>query len=197
MTGNAPLPMSPTPWFGRIMEWFNAPTYRIALDLLGARPSSAVLEIGFGSGRLLELLARQVTDIFIAGIDPTEAMVRMAAERRSLRALGDRIDLRQGTAESLPWEDGIFDAAAALHSFQFWRSPGTCATEIRRVLKPGGRFVLILRNHEKHAPDWLPNPISRSGAEYEGAVRLLVDSGFSNVQCAGQAGSSKAIVALT
>ncbi len=195
MTGNAPLPMSPTPWFGRIMEWFNGPTYRLAFKLIDAPSGASFLEIGFGSGRLLEMLARRIQDVHLAGIEPTQAMLNMAQSRPSLRKLGPRLDLQLGTPDLLSWEDGAFDAVAALHCFQFWSDPDICAREIHRVLKPDGRFVLILRNHEQHAPDWLPNPISRSGAEYEGARRLLVDAGFSDVRGAGQAGSSKAIVA--
>ncbi len=195
MTKASPLPMRPKRWFGHIMEWFNAPTYRLALDLIGTGPGRRVMEIGFGSGRLLELLAQREGDVHLAGIDPTEAMVKMAKERASLRKLGDRLDLRIGTASSLPWKEHSFDTVTALHSFQFWEDPAKGLTEVQRVLRSSGHLILILRNHEKAAPDWLPNPISKSGDEFNGTLRLLKELGFTSVEAAGAAGSSKAILA--
>jgi len=50
--------------------------------------------------------------------------------------------------------------------------------EISRVLIPGGRFVLILRDHSKNPPSWLPNPLSRGIDEIQAAHRLLAEAGF-------------------
>ncbi len=192
----SPLPMAPTRAFGWLMEWMNAPTYRLALKLIQPSRGQSILEIGFGTGRLLEILARSAPDLFLAGVEPTQAMLDMAGGRRSLRRLGERLDLRSGSAEDLPWEDGRFDVVAALHTFQFWSDPELAINEIVRVLRPDGRLVLILRDHSARAPDWLPNPISRSGAEVEGAMDLLLSQGFGAADRAGSAGSSQAILGL-
>lgn len=192
---NAPLPMRPTKLFGRIMEVMNAPSYRLARKLMTPKPGQQLMEIGFGSGRLLEMLAQSATDVHLAGIDPTEAMVEMARARRTLVRRAGSIDLKCGVPEALPWADSMFDAVAAVHCFQFWKDPEQAVREILRVLVPGGRLVVILRNHEGHAPAWLPNPISRSGNEYDGACALLSESGFAQVRGGGRAGTSKAIMA--
>ncbi len=191
----APLPMHPNRLFARVMEWLNAPAYRLACKLVDPQPENHVLEIGFGSGRLLEMIAQKVDGIHLAGVDPTETMVRMASARPALRKLGNRLDLRSGTAQSLPWRDKTFDMALAVHCFQFWEDPDVCIQEIIRVLKPGGRLVLLLRSHEKRAPNWLPNPISRSGNEYQQTIALLRKTAFGLVEEAGRAGSTRSITA--
>jgi hypothetical protein len=64
-----------------------------------------------------------------------------------------------------------------------------------RVLKPGGLLLLILRAHRKAGPNWLPNPISRSGQEIAEAFQLLVNSGFSETRIEGKIGSSPVLTA--
>ncbi len=66
----------------------------------------------------------------------------------------------------------------AIHSFQFWPDPDRSLVEISRVLRPQGRIVITFRNHLTQAPDWLPNPISRSRREIDGAIDLLKKHGY-------------------
>ncbi len=195
-SNRTPLPMAPNRLFGWLMEWMNGPSYRLAQKLLNAERGQHVLEIGFGTGKLLEMLARRTREIHLAGIEPTAAMLEAATGRRRLRRIGERLDMRLGAADDLPWEAKTFDSVAALHNFQFWEDPEQALSEIMRVLKPGGRLVLVLRDHSRNAPDWLPNPVSRSGREIDATVTLLSDCGFAAVEQAGKAGSSVALVAL-
>jgi SAM-dependent methyltransferase len=165
--------------FGVVMERLNAPAYRLACELAAPAPADAVLEVGFGTGRLVELLLERVTQGRVAGVDPTPTMVEVARARRGVRRAGERTDLRLGDAGRLPWSDASFDVALALHCFQFWPDPLACARELRRVLRPGGRLVVILRAHgDGRAPRWLPNPISRSEDEVGGARACFAEAGF-------------------
>jgi ubiquinone/menaquinone biosynthesis C-methylase UbiE len=164
--------------FGRLMETLNAPAYELALRMLAAAPGESILEIGFGTGRLLQLLARRVTLARIAGVDPAATMVEVASARRELIALGDRVDLRLGEVAPLPWGDASFDAVLALHCFQFWPDPAAAGREIWRVLRPDGRMVLILRKHRASARTWLPNPLSRAPDELAAARSWLSNIGL-------------------
>lgn len=171
-----PLPMSPTKWFGRIMEAMNAPAYLAAANDLPLE--GAVLEIGFGTGKLIELLLKRGRYQLVAGVDPTPAMVDFALKRSHVRQAGSRVDLRLGTAADLPWPERSFSVVLALHCFQFWPDPVGSMQEVRRVLGPDGVFRLVLRDHGNAPPAWLPNPISRSGDEIGGLCELLESSGF-------------------
>jgi ubiquinone/menaquinone biosynthesis C-methylase UbiE len=164
--------------FGVIMEALNEPAYRAALKALAPLPADRILEIGFGTGRFAELLLTSDPTLSVAGIDSTATMVEMATRRQRIRAAGSRADLRQGDASSLPWPEEYFDAVVAIHSFQFWPDPAQAVREIRRVSAPGGRLLLVLRNHSRRAPAWLPNPLSRSGNEVRATMDFLETGGF-------------------
>ena len=181
-SGSKPLPMRPQGLTGRlfgiVMERMNRGAYRRALALLAPRAGERFLEIGFGTGRFAELLLASAPDVRVAGVDPTPTMVEVANRRRGVRAAGARADLREGLDQPLAFDAASLDAVVALHSFQFWPDPGVTLTEARRVLAPGGRLVVVLRDHRRDAPDWLPNPVSRGHDEPAAAARLVREAGF-------------------
>jgi ubiquinone/menaquinone biosynthesis C-methylase UbiE len=191
-----PLPQSPSGFagklFGKLMEWTNTGSYRSAIDILAPAPRERFLEIGFGTGRFAEMLLLSTSATFLAGIDPTSTMLQTAINRLNKSGLSDRIDLRKGTDESLPWADNQFNAIVAIHCFQFWKDPEQSIAEIGRVLHPNGRIVIVFRDHFSNPPDWLPNPISRSGQEIELAASLLKKQGYASVEHKA-AGSSRII----
>jgi ubiquinone/menaquinone biosynthesis C-methylase UbiE len=195
-----PQAMQPHGFWGGVRSWFmdrrNARAQDFALQRLGVASGDTILEIGFGTGRLLRKLARHARDGHVAGIDPAELMLHKAEKRtRRFRKKGS-VELKQGDASALPWPDGTFDKVAALHCFHFWGDPARSITEVRRVLKPGGLFVLILRRRQRKGPKWLPNPISRKGQEVVGAYQLVGAAGFTQVRIEGAAGRSPMITAI-
>jgi ubiquinone/menaquinone biosynthesis C-methylase UbiE len=198
--GGMPQAMRPHGFKGRVFGWFmdrrNARTQDFVLGRLDVRPLDRILEIGFGTGRLVRKLARKAHEGFICGIDPSELMLHKAEKRtRRFRKKGC-VELRLGEAAALPWPDACFDKVAALHCFQFWADPEHDLAEVKRVLKPGGLLVLVLRRRRRAGPRWLPNPISRKGQEILGAFQLVSASGFKQTRIEGKAGSSPMITAV-
>ncbi len=113
-----------------------------ALRLLRPSPFDHVLEIGFGHGRTIERLASVVENGRVCGIDVSESMLAMAV-RRNRRAIAEgRVELRTADCASIPFDAASFNAALSVHTLYFWSDPIACLTEIRRVLRPGGRLVL-------------------------------------------------------
>lgn len=194
-----PLPQSPSGFtgrlFGKLMELTNADAYNKTLQALAPSDNERFLEIGFGTGRFAQMLLSTTTGTFVAGVDPTDTMVQTALNRLIKKGLRDRIDIRQGTDNSLPWGDRQFDGAIAIHCFQFWQDPDLSLAEISRVLRPQGRIIIAFRDHSSRAPDWLPNPISRSGREVENAISLLAKHGYETTEYPA-AGSSRIIRAV-
>ncbi len=181
--------------FGKLMELTNADAYSKTLQALIPIDSERFLEIGFGTGRFAEMLLLNTTDTFVAGVDPTQTMVTTASNRLIKKGLSDRSDIRQGTDDSLPWGDDRFDGVIAIHSFQFWQDPDRTLVEISRVLRPQGRIIIVFRDHSSRAPDWLPNPMSRSGREVENAIILLEKYGYKTTAHPA-AGSSQIVRAI-
>ena len=191
--------MCPHGFWGGMFAWFmdrsNARAQNFAFKRLDVQPTDRILEIGFGTGRLAKKLAKAARDGFVGGVDPSELMLHKAEKRtRKFRKKGS-VELKLGEASALPWPDAHFDKVAALHCFQFWADPAHDIAEVRRVLKPDGLLVLILRVHKKKGPKWLPNPISRSGQDIAGAFEALANGGFTAVRIEGKAGSSAVLTA--
>ncbi len=137
----------PQGWFGHIVASVMArettKANRFAMECLGVRDGDAVLEVGFGHGKTVREIARCAPAARISGVDPSKVMVSVA--HRKCHAYADRLDLRMGFVESLPFEDSMFDRALTVHTTYFWPKLEPGLREIRRVLSDQGRFVLGFR----------------------------------------------------
>jgi len=166
---------------GSIMSRETAALNATVLDALKLQPTDRILEVGFGHGRTIERAAAIVTDGFVAGIDVSETMVRMATRRcRRFIELG-RVQLEVGDSSGLPFPAHHFDKAYAVHTIYFWADPVAHLREIHRVLKPGGTLAIGLRpKAAANGADDFPDSIYTF---YEtGRVReLLAESGFANL----------------
>lgn len=109
----------------------------VALELLGKGPGE-LLDAGTGGGRLLESLA--ACGWKVTGVDVSEAMVELA-HRRVPRA-----SLAVAPVERLPFDDGAFDAVAALGVLEFATDVDAALGELARVLRTDGRAVVSWPN---------------------------------------------------
>jgi ubiquinone/menaquinone biosynthesis C-methylase UbiE len=135
----------PTGWLGTIAGSFmakNAYDDEWVVQLLDVQPTDHVLEVGFGPGLAIGLLSQKATAGVVAGVDPSEVMLRQASQRNRSAVRAGRVDLRRGSIERLPYADASFGKACALHSIYFWPSVALGAAELHRVLAPGGRLAL-------------------------------------------------------
>jgi ubiquinone/menaquinone biosynthesis C-methylase UbiE len=125
---------------GGLMAVMNAAQVKAVITELVPAAGERVLEIGFGPGIGLVELARAAPDVQVAGIDPSAAMVASAGRR--VRRFGSRVQVREGSAAALPWDEATFDAVCATNSVQLWQPRTGSLAEVLRVLRPGGRLVL-------------------------------------------------------
>ncbi len=114
------------------------------VSLLGIEREDRVLEIGFGAGQAVELVAARATDGHVAGIDLSRTMVRAATRRNRRAVAAGHVALRQNDVAALPYADGQFDKVLSIHTLYFWPDPERALAEIFRVLRPGGRVALTL-----------------------------------------------------
>lgn len=109
------------------------------LGLLGTVAGASILELGCGSAPCSRWLAAR--GAHAVGLDVAEGMLAFA------RATDERLPLVQGTAEALPFGDGVFDhACSAFGAIPFVASLDAVLAEVTRVLREGGRFVFAV-NH--------------------------------------------------
>jgi ubiquinone/menaquinone biosynthesis C-methylase UbiE len=130
---------------GHVMAIETASLNSEALGLLALQASDHLLEVGFGHGRTIRLAAAQVPHGFVAGVDVSGEMVRMA-QRHCLDLTGKGlVELIVGDSRRLPYADTSFDKVLCVHTIYFWEKPIKDLGEMFRVLRPGGRLVLGFR----------------------------------------------------
>ena len=110
--------------------------------MLQIRPNERVLEVGFGPGVAIALLAGSASSGYVAGVDPSWEMVAQARARNAAAIETGLVDLRQGSVERLPFDDDAFDAVMAVNSMQVWPDAITGLREVHRVMRTGGRLAL-------------------------------------------------------
>jgi ubiquinone/menaquinone biosynthesis C-methylase UbiE len=157
------------------MDWLNRPMLAAALSLLDVQLDSKVLEIGFGTGALVERLGALAPAGRIAGIDLSPLMVAQATRRNRQAVQAGRVELRCGSVSALPFADRSFDRVVAVNAFQFWPTPLHDLREVRRVLAPGGRLVLGMRLTEG------AHPRSLRREQIDPIRTLLAQAGFARV----------------
>jgi ubiquinone/menaquinone biosynthesis C-methylase UbiE len=120
------------------------PSHRALLDRMRSslddRPST-VLDVGCGTGVFAGLVRSTFPLATIWGVDLVAAMLSRARERRS--SASGHVALIQGDSERLPFPAGAFDVVTCSNSFHHYPNQARAVAEMHRVLKPGGRLLLI------------------------------------------------------
>jgi len=124
-----------------VMEGLSERRYRPWRTKLWSQvPGLHVLEVGVGTGKNIPFYP---TGISIAGIDLTPGMLQRAQKRASDLRLIPRIGLQLGDVQQLDFSDGTFDSAVATFVFCSVPDPVLGLRELKRVVKPGGRVLLL------------------------------------------------------
>ena len=166
----------------RVMAKETADENAFALGLLQLQPEDAVLEIGCGHGETLAKCAKVVSRGSLCGIDFSPVMHRHSTRRHRRLVAEKRIEFHLGSSDRLPFDDQSFEKVFAVHTIYFWKTPLDHLAEARRVLKPGGRFVLGFRPAEDAGfRATFPSEIYCIRSEAE-IAQLAADAGFEAVE---------------
>lgn len=121
-----------------------APVGEQLLTQLKAQAGDHIIDLGSGTGEPALSLARQMNgQIEITGVDAAEGMVKVANKKIVAEAL-DHITFYTMSAEKLSYADDTFDRALSRFGVMLFEDPLQGVKEMRRVLKPMGRFALAV-----------------------------------------------------
>ncbi|NJK65761.1 MAG: methyltransferase domain-containing protein [Microcoleus sp. CSU_2_2] len=107
------------------------------LNRLEINPGERILDLGCGTGALIQRLLQMAPEIQVFGIDPCAEMLEIAKQK-----LSKSVDLNLGSADNLPFPSNYFDVVVSTSAFHFFRDPSQAIQEAKRVLKPNGRLVI-------------------------------------------------------
>jgi demethylmenaquinone methyltransferase/2-methoxy-6-polyprenyl-1,4-benzoquinol methylase len=130
------------------------PPLRAAIRALQLAPASRGLDVGCGAGLQCVLLARQVgPGGHVTGLDPAPEFLEHGRALVHREGLADRISLKRGSAQQLPFEDHRFDWAWSADCVGYgpWDA-GPMLREMIRVVRPGGTIAILAWSSERVLP---------------------------------------------
>lgn len=133
---------------GRLMRVINDAPNRLAIDALDIALGDHILELGFGPGHALALMARRAPAGRLYGVDQSPVMQAQAARRNRAGVRAGRVKLYDAAFDRLPLADKSVDKILAVNVIYFWHDFAAVAREIRRVLRPGGRISIYATDIE-------------------------------------------------
>ncbi|GIJ48070.1 ubiquinone/menaquinone biosynthesis methyltransferase [Virgisporangium aliadipatigenens] len=126
------------PSYDKQIAFFEKVQFGGGREWLGTRARGRVLDVAVGTGRSLP---HYPSGVQLTGIDLSPAMLAIA--RRRATDLNRTIDLHEGDAEHLPFDDASFDTVVCALSLCSIPNPATAIAQMHRVLVPGGRILLL------------------------------------------------------
>ena len=155
--------------------------YPAILNVLDSMNHEMILDMGCGTGALLEQVLQMKGTPNLYGLDLSEKMLEQAHAK-----LNGRVTLVQGDSEHLPFESNCFDVVCCNDSFHHYPNPKAVISEVRRILVPGG-FLIICDPYQQFGALWITNFILRFSGT--GNVRIysqkefyaLLSEGFASV----------------
>jgi ubiquinone/menaquinone biosynthesis C-methylase UbiE len=179
----------PSGLFGRwvmskIFDHGNVAINDFMKELLSLKENDHVLEIGFGTGKLIFEMAKRVNKGLIEGIDLSDAMVAIAEKKNKKYIAEGKVIIRQGDFEETTYSDNHFDKICSANTVYFWPHPDNYIKNILRILKPGGKRILAFEDIEQlesrplstnvfrfYQPDEIITLLSRNG--FSGSIDMI------------------------
>jgi demethylmenaquinone methyltransferase/2-methoxy-6-polyprenyl-1,4-benzoquinol methylase len=118
--------------FGQDPRW-----RRFLVSRFDLEPEHTVLDVATGTAAVAIELVRR-TGCRVVGLDQSCEMLATGRERVERAGLADRVELVEGTAERLPFDDSSFDALSFTYLLRYVEDPGATMRELARVVRPGG-----------------------------------------------------------
>jgi len=179
----------PKGWLGkaslRLMNLRHSSVTDWGLSRVSIEPQFTILDIGCGGGRTIDKLATLASAGKAYGIDISNQSVAVSRTTNAKWIEAGRVDIRQAAVSQLPFPDATFDLVTAVETHYYWPDPVADMREILRVLKPGGRLLLIAETYKSGSAAVLLAPVMKMiGARFltvEEHRRLFADAGFQDI----------------
>jgi ubiquinone/menaquinone biosynthesis C-methylase UbiE len=171
----------------RAADWdliraLHAPEERVeaaVIAMIGDKPYRNLLDLGTGTGRMLELLAPHAARA--VGVDQSAAMLALARSRIDEAGLR-HVSLRQGDIYAPPVERNAYDLAVIHQVLHFLDDPARALSEAARALRPGGRLAVI--DFDAHDQEFLREEFAhrRLGFAVQEVEGYLAEAGLANIR---------------
>ena len=176
------------------MNYTHAPLTNWGLKLVQVKDGWTMLDVGCGGGFTIRRLLNRSKDAHVYGIDISEESVTKA-KKVNAEVLNKQVFVTQGSAERLPYNNEIFDLVTAVETVYFWPNLPDCLQEVHRVLKPGGKFSIMVEVVDSDSK-WTSVVEGMTAYTPEQLETLLVDAGFIHTEIHRKKPSYATIIGL-
>jgi demethylmenaquinone methyltransferase/2-methoxy-6-polyprenyl-1,4-benzoquinol methylase len=137
-------PLGPTyDRYARLLSFGQDPRWRSFLVSRIPPDARRVLDVATGTAAVAIELARATAERTVVGVDQSPEMLAAGRERVARAGLSDRIELREGRAEQLPFSEGEFDAVTFTYLLRYVDDVPATLRELVRVVRPGGTVAML------------------------------------------------------
>lgn len=107
------------------------------------RPGMEILDIGCGGGAAIQEMLKLSEGSIVKGIDHSYKSVEMSVKLNAKAIAYERCSIKIYDVMKMPYIDNAYDLVTAIETMYFWENPVVAFGHVKRVLKPGGEFVIL------------------------------------------------------
>ncbi|MGB5894560.1 MAG: methyltransferase domain-containing protein [Ignavibacteriaceae bacterium] len=174
----------PTGLFGRfimstIFDKGNEDLNSFVYELMSVQPDDQILEIGYGTGKLINKMVQQINSGCIVGVDFSDTMISIAKKKNRKNVDKGKVKLLGGNFDEMKFENEYFTKVCSVNTLYFWPNPEHTARKITNILKPKGKLVLAFEDIEQLEQRNLSSDIFHLYSK-DAVQDLLIAAGFSS-----------------
>jgi ubiquinone/menaquinone biosynthesis C-methylase UbiE len=174
----------PTGLFGRfimstIFDKGNVDLNSFVYELMSVQPDDQILEIGYGTGKLINKMVQQINSGCIVGVDFSDTMISIAKKKNRKNVDKGKVKLLGGNFDEMKFENEYFTKVCSVNTLYFWPNPEHTARKITNILKPKGKLVLAFEDIEQLEQRNLSSDIFHLYSK-DAVQDLLIAAGFSS-----------------
>lgn len=162
---------------GKLMNVFHTRIYTEILQNF-LHEHDSVLDLGCGGGKFINHLYRKSNSIALFGLDHSIEMVDLSRKVNAKGIATGRVKIFYSSVEDIPLEDNSINVVTAFETVTFWTDIETSFSEVKRVLKPKGKFIIINR-YPSEGSKWWRLATLKSAKDYREALER---AGFSKIR---------------
>lgn len=167
---------------GRILAFDNKKRSLWTVEKLNVQLTDAILEVGYGPGVTLKMVADQLTSGYVVGIDHSDVMLKQASKRNQMHISSKKVSLKCGTIDDLEYPKNSFDLIYGSNVHFFWEDPVEEFKKLRALLKPGGRMVMVFQPRWAKDEEEIKNIAAKTEDQFESAGFNQVEMEFKKLK---------------
>ena len=169
----------------RLMNVCHSPIATWGFSKLSMRDNLNILDIGCGGGKNIATWLRKSKNSHVTGLDYSEVSVAESSKKNKWAIKRNRCEILRGNVAEMPFSDNTFDCVSAFETIYFWPGLEECFTEVNRVLRHGGIFMVCNGSDGENESDekWV-NIIEGMSVYNEDQLHSALEkAGFYKIKC--------------